>query len=154
MKINKNDNKKISHLIDQLEDDVESVPQNLKESAKDIESYVEDIPADAYRNWNKMMSTKYLVNFFLIGIPYAFYCVFGVAYNLWFNIVWGDWWAQGNLWLLVNTFYIVSQSIFSMIVMFEVPFIMKYTKFFRFCSLMSAIGYNLIYFMMTVDWIY
>ena len=26
LKINKNDNKKISHLIDQLEDDVESVP--------------------------------------------------------------------------------------------------------------------------------
>ena len=38
--------------------------------------------------------------------------------------------------------------------MFEVPFIMKYTKFFRFCSLTSAIGYNLIYFLMTVDWIY
>jgi len=24
----------------------------LKENAKDLENYVEDIPADVYRNWN------------------------------------------------------------------------------------------------------
>ena len=100
------------------------------------------------------MQTKYLANFFFIGIPYTLYCILGVAYNLWFNIAWSDWWAEGNIWLILNTFYLISQSIFSIIVMFEIPFIMKRMKFFRFCSFMSAIGYNLVYFSMLGDWFY
>ena len=78
----------------------------MKDNEKDIESYVESIPADVYRYWNKFMTTKYILNFFLIGLPYTLYCFFGIGYNLWFNIMWGDWWAQGNLWLTANTFYI------------------------------------------------
>ena len=57
--------------------------------------------------WDYLVYFKYLFNIVFIVCPMAFFEVIFIAYNLFFNIAWNDWWANGNIWLLVNTFYLI-----------------------------------------------
>jgi len=54
-----------------------------------------------------LMALKWIINFWLAGVPYLLYCIVSLAYNIFVNIAWNDWWAEGNIFLLANTLYLV-----------------------------------------------
>ena len=49
---------------------------------------------------------KYLLNIFFIVIPMSFFEFLFICYNLYFNAAWNRMWANGNLYLIINTFYL------------------------------------------------
>lgn len=100
------------------------------------------------------MALKWIVNFWVVGVPYVLYCIFAIVWNLYWNIQENKWWAHGNVILLGSSIYLVVQAIFSMLMMFEMAFIIRWIKPFRLLSLISAFMYNFIYIFFTCDWIY
>lgn len=67
------------------------------------------------------------------------------------EIFWMKWWAHGNFILLAKTTYLVLQTISFTPVVFEIGFIIRHTKFFRFVSLAAAVIYIIsnIFFLLT-----
>lgn len=64
-----------------------------------------------------------------------------VIFDVVLNIYWMKWWAGGNILLLQKTAYIVLQTISVTPVIFEVGFIIRHTKFFRFMSFAAAVTF-------------
>lgn len=50
---------------------------------------------------------KYLLNVVFVVTPMAFFEFCFICYNLYFNAVWNQMWANGNLYLMINTVYLV-----------------------------------------------
>ena len=67
---------------------------------------------------------RWLANAWGIGVPYSLYIVLSVAFNVMVNIDWNHYWAGGNLFLLANTAYLLSQAFFSTLLMFEVNIVL------------------------------
>lgn len=63
-------------------------------------------------------------------------------------------WAQGNLFLISNTFYLITQSCLSFWLVVEFPFLLKRMKLIRFFSFMFAFIYNIIYYSFLADYIF
>ena len=57
--------------------------------------------------WAFLDYFRYIFNLIFIVSPMAFFEFIFICYNLFFNIAWNDWWANGNVWLMVNTVYLV-----------------------------------------------
>ena len=49
---------------------------------------------------------KWILNAITFGTPFGFYCAATLGYNIYANIVWNKWWANGNLFLMANTLYL------------------------------------------------
>ena len=61
-------------------------------------------------NMNIFQTISYFhwaINYFVITIPWVIWCLILLAYNLYMNIFYNDWWEYGNLYLLGNSLYIV-----------------------------------------------
>ena len=101
-----------------------------------------------------MLNLKWVVNFWVVGAPYLVYCLLSVIYNLAFNIKLNDWWAEGNLFLIYNTMYLIVQASFSMLLMFEITFIIRWIKPLRIFSVLSAVLYNCFYLFTLANWIW
>ena len=101
-----------------------------------------------------MLAIKWIFNFFITGVPFVVYCVISIFYNLSFNIVFNDWWAEGNLFLIGNTVYLLVQAAFSMLLMFEMTMIIRWIKPLRVISVLSAFLYNLFYIFSFANWVW
>ena len=95
---------------------------------------------------------KYLINLIFIVIPYAFIVFLCIGWNLWFNIAWNYVWAKGNVFLIVNTVYLIFQSIHSFLVAMEYPLWMRTFRITRLVSLTSAIIYSIIQISFMYEW--
>ena len=144
--------------IQALEDDIEieyengiDYAKNTYNSANENVNYYSE---KAKLGWQYLMALKWIVNFWLVGVPYVLYCIFAIVWNLYWNIVENKWWAHGNVILLGSSIYLVIQAIFSMLMMFEMAFIIRWIKPFRLLSLVSALLYNFFYILFTCDWFY
>lgn len=141
-----------------MEDDIEieytngiDYAKNTYSSASENVSYISE---KAKLGWQYLMALKWIVNFWIVGVPYVLYCIFAIVWNLYWNILENKWWAHGNVVLLGSSVYLVVQAIFSMLMMFEMAFIIRWIKPFRLLSLLSAVLYNFLYILFTCDWIY
>ena len=90
----------------------------------------------------------------VVGVPWLFVIGSIGFWNLYVNISWNKWWAEGNLFLMGNTLYIISQSLVSIPLMFEIPSLLKFIKPFRVLSLFSAIVYNIMFLGSIADFFY
>jgi len=54
------------------------------------------------------MGLRWIINFWVTGIPYLVYCLIAIAYNLFVNIIENNWWAEGNIFLMGNTIYLLT----------------------------------------------
>lgn len=126
----------------------------------DIESddFTDGVPEyneDEYEDddfWELLWYFKYLLNIFFVVIPMTFFEFLFICYNLYFNAVWNRWWANGNIYLMVNTFYLFYQCFISLLIAIEYPFFMRTFRLFRFFGLLGAIYYNLIFFGIGLEW--
>lgn len=55
----------------------------------------------------KTRSMKWFFNIWTVGVPHTLFCLASVVFNVYANIEWNDWWAQGNLFLLANTAFMI-----------------------------------------------
>ena len=95
---------------------------------------------------------KYLLNVAFIVMPMAFFEFLFICYNVYFNAVWNRMWANGNVYLLLNTAYLIYQCFISLMIALEYPFFMREFRLFRFFSLLFAIYYNLIFGGIFLEW--
>jgi hypothetical protein len=96
---------------------------------------------------------RYIINIFVVGLPVFFLACISVAYNIFFNIDFNLWWAEGNAWLIGNTVWLILTAIHSTMLAFEIPFYMRMFKIGRYFGCFNAAVYNVIYFGLTFGWI-
>jgi len=70
-----------------------------------------------------------------------------------FNIVYNQWWAEGNAYLIYNTYYLFVQAFLSLWLVAEIPTWMKHFKAVRFISMVLAHVYNFIYLISLFKWV-
>jgi len=112
---------------------------------------VKDLPDRYMYLWARMRKIQWVLNAWLFGAPFSFYCFTVFTWNVYFNVKMNRWWAHGNFFLLANTFYLIYQSIASIPLVFEWEFVLKHTKVWRIFNVMSAALYNLIFFSSAID---
>lgn len=88
----------------------------------------------------------------IIGIPWIIFSQLSIVYNIVFNAWLNAGWAEGNLWLLFNTWYAIVQSWLSYAIVLEIYPLMKWGILFRIASFISAWIYNSIYFISLIAW--
>jgi hypothetical protein len=76
-----------------------------------------------------------------------------IAWNFWLNIGANDWWAEGNVFLVYNTVYLLIQGFLSMWLAFEIPTWLKHMKAIRFLSMVAANTYNILFALGLFKWI-
>ena len=79
---------------------------------------------------------------FVFAVPWTIVGVGLLLFNVDVNITLNRLWAEGNVFLVLNTLYGAHQLFMSIITMFEVERLLKYAKFIRICDLFSAFVYN------------
>ena len=104
--------------------------------------------------WETIVHFRWLVNFIYVFIPWVFISLFLFAANLTFNIVLNRDWADGNVWLIVNSVYLLVQTVFSWPLVMELPVYMYSFRLFRIMSVFAAGVYNFFYILCTIDWIF
>jgi len=99
-----------------------------------------------------VVAIKWVFLVLICGIPWLIFSQLCIIYNIVFNAWLNAGWAEGNLWLLGNTFYAIVQTWLSYGIIFEVYPYMKWGFLFRIGSFFSAIAYNMLYFFMLFGW--
>ena len=86
---------------------------------------------DYYKNYKRVDSVweffklfKWILNLIFVGIPFSFVAQLFFFYNLYFNYAWNQLWANGNLFLLLNTGFCFVQTVHSSLLVAEAPFFM------------------------------
>ena len=118
-----------------------------------MEIFAKKIPKRAIYAWNKLMVFRFVFNFLFAGLPFCTFGIAAIVFNLYVNIAWNKFWAGGNLWLLFNTVYLWLQFFMAIPLMFEIGFILRWTKPIRFLTLISSLTYNFWYFIGVVEWL-
>ena len=100
------------------------------------------------------MAIKWVFNAVFLGVPLTTYSLLALAYNIYANIQWNRWWAQGNLFLVGNTVYLVYQIAMAIPMVFEIGSIIRFIKPLRVLNLFFAFLYNLVFVASALDLIF
>lgn len=100
------------------------------------------------------MVLKWILNLWTVAVPWCVLLVVIFGWNVFVNIFWNKFWAEGNLFLVGNTMFIIFQSLISLPLFFEIPPILKFMKPLRFMSLMGAIIYTIFFLASIADFVY
>lgn len=142
------------HIADNMGKDFEDTVDTLEEDEKAVSSYVRKIPDRSRQLWQKLMAVRWILNFNLVGVPWLVTLLAVFVWNLYVNIWWNKWWAEGNFFLMGNSIYIWIQAMVSIPLFFEIPFLLRFIKPFRILSLMSAVIYNIMFLGSVADFFY
>ena len=80
-----------------------------------------------------------------IAVPWTLLGGAAVAWNVWLNIYFNQGWAGGNIWLIMNTVYLILQYVLSLLIFYEIDAWIYYMKFIRFGSLITSYFYTIMY---------
>ena len=144
----------IAAIEDDLDYEFEQGVDYIKDKYSDTYQTIDYDIQKAKQAWNILMGLKWIINFWVTGIPYLVYCLIAIGYNLFVNIIENNWWAEGNIFLMGNTIYLLVQSMFSMLMMFEMAFIIRWIKPLRVISVVSAFLYNVFYIFSLGNWLW
>jgi len=67
----------------------------------------------------KLWYVRWILNMVFAAIPYTILVLALLGINIFANMLWNDWWAEGNLFLVTQTAYNVIFGIHSIFLMFE-----------------------------------
>lgn len=131
-----------------------------KDVERDVDTIVEDIYPEAKHDlWKKkwyehMYYFRWVLNLIFFANPYFLFSIGMVVLNIVLNILMNNIWGGGNFLLIFNTFYLISQTIMSWPLIYEIPFYLSHMRFFRFFSVFAAWAYNGVYLFIVADWIF
>lgn len=57
--------------------------------------------------WQVFTTTKYILNIIFAAVPWTLFGLANIGWNVWLNIYFNKGWAGGNIWLILNTAYLV-----------------------------------------------
>ena len=134
--------------------DFEDTVDTLEDDEKAVSSFVRKIPDRSRQIWQKLMVLRWIINLWIVGVPWLFVLFAIFAWNMYVNIWWNKWWAEGNFFLMGNTIYIITQAAVSIPLFFEIPFLLKFIRPFRVLSLLSAVVYNIMFIGSIADFFY
>ena len=134
--------------------DFEDTVDTLEDDEKAVSSFVRKIPDRSRQIWQKLMVLRWIINLWIVGVPWLFVLFAIFAWNMYVNIWWNKWWAEGNFFLMGNTIYIITQAAVSIPLFFEIPFLLKFIRPFRVLSLLSAVVYNITFIGSIADFFY
>ena len=140
--------------------DDEDLGAKIVDEVEDIEKeFLDDYKVDGIEKeiksinkkfkWDKLVKlfivSRWIINTIFIGIPWLFWSFLMVLYNIVFNAWINNWWAKGNIWLLVNTYFSIFQALASLPLFFEFGIYLRHFYAIRWFSLFSAIKYNVVF---------
>ena len=134
-----------------IEDDLKYAGKEINkdleyvEDEMEIPRYYEEDTDDFHDFWQYLFYYRWIINFFLAGIPYFIVSIVANGFNIWWNIYLNDWWAEGNVYLMWNTAYSVLMTLISLIVVFEIPYLLQVTKVLRMFAFMVSVIYAFTY---------
>lgn len=134
--------------------DFEDTVDTLEEDEQAVTDFVKKVPDRTYRIWQQLLLLKWIINLWVVGVPWMFVLGTTMAWNVYVNIMWNKWWAEGNAFLVANTAYIIIQALVSFPLMFEIPALLKFIKPLRVLSLLSAIVYNVMFIASIADFFF
>ena len=105
-----------SYIDDQeqrFHDDIEYYEDEFYQYEDEFENDMQNIYADEYREPYSDFDTildyikhyRWLLNFWVFGVPWFFFSAATNDWNLYFNIEFNYFWAGGNVFLLWNTIF-------------------------------------------------
>ena len=97
--------------------------------------------------WGWLEVFAYIINIWVIAIPFTVLGFACLLFNIFMNIDYNRGWAEGNVWLMLNTMFIILQYTVALPLIYEDQSWLKHAKFIRLLALMSATLYNTIYFL-------
>lgn len=107
-----------------------------------------------YRSLRRMGILLWVFNLGFISFPFTLVTIVNFAANILLNIIMNQWWAYGNVFLMGNTLYMLTQTLVALPLIYEIPFILQWIKPFRFVALISGIFYNIVYWFCWFDVLY
>ena len=135
-----------NYQLDELEDEYD-----IKEIEEAWENFISHF---TFPNFLALVvAAKWVFLVLFLGIPWLLFSQSCLIYNIVFNAWLNAGWAEGNFWLLGNTFYAIVQTWLSYGIMFEVYPYLKWGVAFRIWSFISAVVYNSLYFFMLFGWL-
>lgn len=104
--------------------------------------------------WEWLKVFQYIVNFWIIAVPWTVYGFWSVMWNIFLNVDFNRDWAGGNFILMGITVTMILQYVLSLLLFFEIDSILKHIKFIRFICLMYSFGFNMVYALSAVKFYY
>lgn len=149
---------------------LESLDDKIKDEFVDLGDEITDTYAtgeivDSWNEINKygftmpglyklLLKLRWAFMIVFVGFPWIILSllswVFNVVFNAWLN----KGWAEGNVYLLANTYFVFFQMLLSWPLFIEFPIYMRHFGIIRFLSLFAAITYNIVYFGLLAAWLY
>jgi len=102
--------------------------------------------------WHWVYQMRYIFNCIFIGVPISVLLVAANVWNIYFNIVINQYWADANLFLISQTITLLFLSLHSSLIVFETQGYMQYFKLFRFLVCGFVVIYTLLYFLGFYEW--
>lgn len=152
---------------DDIVDDFEHpdhIPEKFEEEFVDIENeLVKDEEAvadvvthgfDLTKAWNIMLGARWVLNCIFVAAPTAFFLLTVNISDVLFMTLYNKLWGHGNVFWIVNWLYLVSQTLLSIPVLFEIQQVMYWIRPLRILALASGITYNVLWLGALFDFLY
>ena len=110
--------------------------------------------------WDRILRVlsffRWVWNFIFNFIPWFWFSALMIVVNLILNMALNNFWAEGNLGLILNTWYLIIQTVMSWILVIEIPVLLKSKVYgvIRWISASTSVIYMMFYFFIIGDWIY
>jgi len=102
--------------------------------------------------WARLSYYRWIINFWVIGIPWTIFTTLCTGWNIFFNIDFNHWWAEGNVYLIATTIFMLLQNFNSFWLALEIPAYLRHFKVARLTSLMMAVGFNSVWLFFLAKW--
>lgn len=136
---------------DTLNADLPAVdPNDIVSDTEDNDSQEFDKITDHPWYW-VYTQVKYILMVVFIAAPWTILGGCAVAWNIWLNIYFNQGWAGANIWLILNSVYLIFQYVLSLLLFYEIDAWIYYMKFIRFGSLISSYFYTIMYIVALVE---
>lgn len=157
--------------VAEIEDDIEhpdKIPEKIEEEIEQIDDTIEkdeevvkdivnkQLPYQAKRIWYWTIGARWVLNAITVALPTTFFLVVLNLLDLLFNAVYNKLWAHGNFFLILNWLFMISQTLLSIPILFEIQTLLKILRPIRILSLLASFLYNFLWLGAISDlfWLY
>ena len=118
-------------------------------------NYKEDDLKDAdSKHWFEYIYYfRYIFDLVFIAIPWFIFSLATVGWNWYINIDWNRFWAEGNLWLIFNTIFLMAQTWHSWMLAFEIPIYLRAFRATRYFAVINSVLYIWFYLIVVLIWV-
>lgn len=142
------DDPRIIEEKDEIETPIERIEDEVMEK-------VDKIPfgPQIHKFLTYMYYFRWIINLWIDAIPWTIATLVLLGFNIYLNIAWNRWWAGGNIFLILGTAYHVIMGFHSIMLVYEFPPFLRWTKWWRQIAEGIAWSTTLIYIIFIIKWV-